>query len=277
MLKRHKRNNIDIDVSYVLTKIIYRLKATLIIEISKITIGVLIAGLLSLLSISIVTVFKTNQKLSKEYDSRQDYLEDENTKLIAFNQSIENIKNIPEESLCRIRVLKDSVPFTQNTFFSKIQINNYLTLSSNSRFEIQKSIGVVDEQSEILNFYVANAEINKTLIGLLNSEIKIWESVDKYLLMIRKDNWSENELLFKKIDYNLLNYFDWKNKHSSEFVKIINSKENIQQLRDRKNRNFESSIKHLKSIILISMIGVFISLIIFIAILAITGKEIINR
>lgn len=247
------------------------------IEISKITLGVLITGIFSLFSISILNLYTSKNEIFEKLELRYEYLKKEEDNLLKLTRTFEDLDSIPIESLNRLTILKDSINLKPDIIPSKLEINKYLHISSKSRFEITESIGLIDKQDLVSNFYITNEEILTSLRNMLISENGVWESLNNYILNINKDDQSQNELLFLQIDYNLLKWRQFQNKHSQQFVKLIRNEKNIDNEKNKIDGQLVSSIEQSERIRTYSLIGLIISIILIIPILKITIKRIRKR
>lgn len=247
------------------------------LEISKTILTIIIGGLFSLATISISTIYNSNKTLIEKYSTKLDILEEREFNVSNFIKSVENTDHIPELSMKRVQILMDSINLSQDKILNEKDVNKYLGVSSNSRLSIKNSIGIIDSQLDIDGPYSSNIELNKTLKNLLDAEKQTWFAVDNYLLNFEKDNWRANELLFKQIDYNLLNYHEYQNKYSAIFSKMVIKKDEFTRIKKKENDNFDMSIKELKLIRSINIIGLLLSILILIPLLIMAYKQFKKR
>jgi len=81
-------------------------------------------------------------------------------------------------------------------------------------------------------------------------------------------------LLFKKIDYNLINYYNKLNIYKSIYIRILSEKDIISVYNDNDNKTINATIKENKRLQRISFIGIILSFLMLYPIIKISIKEI---
>ena len=243
-------------------------------EISKITLNLLIGGLLSIMILSARQYYITTYKILDDLESRLAELKVISKKSEIFNNNITTIWSIDSLSMNRLLPIIDTISLKQNHYFTTDEKNRILKISSTNRLVIANDISLIHSLPELPDFYIENKKILQSLIDVLNAENEVWISLDNYLINEQKGNNKSNELLFKKIDYNLINYYNKLNIYKSIYIRILSEKDIISVYNDNDNKTINATIKENKRLQRISFIGIILSFLMLYPIIKISIKEI---
>ncbi len=209
------------------------------IEMSKTVVAVTIASVFSIFSLSLASVFTTTKTINQNYEEQMDVLAEETETYQNITAGLENMSGIVGHSTTRIEKMKETIPLTQDTLFGREEINNFLKLSSMSRLAITEDKSVVDAQTDAADVSIDGKAVKAVLHELLEDEELVWISLDNYLLKMSPDDWKKNELLFKQIDYSLLDHYEKVNAYQNLLEKAMNSQTTAERHLQRRHERFD--------------------------------------
>lgn len=246
------------------------------IEISKIMLGVIVTGVVSLLCVCIPVTYKASEEIEIKLLDKVASLEKESKQCQRIGNNLEKISGVLGQSSERVKVLLDSSDIFKNQTFSDIETRSYLLMSSKKRLQVKESISLVDSQVGDSGLYINSHQINEVLKKMLNKEYDIWFSFEKFLLQNDSIDWKENEIHFKSFDDNLLSWYELGNSYNNLYKKTLLKHEDISLQRSYSEKKFDTNLSNLYFIRASGRLGIVIALLILIPLLKLTFKKTIK-
>lgn len=243
------------------------------IEISKITLGILVAGVFSLLGVCIPLVYNTSETIEIELLNKEASLDKELNQCQRIGTNLENTSKVLIESSERIKMLGYSSEIFKKQKFSDDEIRRFLLQSSKKRFQIKESINLVDAQVEDSGLYVNTYRTNETLRKLLDKEYDIWLSFEKFLLENDSADWKKSEIQFKSFDDNLLKWYELVNQYNNMHIKHLAKYNNITSQLEYSEKKFDTRLNNLNYIRTLGRIGIILTVLILIPLLRLTFRK----
>jgi len=247
------------------------------IEISKITLNIIIGGLFSLLVISISTLYKSNTEITAQTKKYNNNYESQVLQLKLLTNYYHEVNIIHQRFRLRLNELNKTLASIKLiSDFNQINKNKFSKLAFTKLNEVIDDIKVIDSQQEITFKNLSSDELNKSLIELLKQESELWYST-RDLFTRTKHNSDDYLKLIEEIEKKLRHYDELFNRHEANNLKY-NSNLNNQLLKEIDVlEKIKEQKKETKSIRILAFFGVILCLILTILLLKLTFKQINKR